>query len=105
VKDTCTAAVGAHCLPRLESGRQRDALIRVLEPASGEIVTDKLRPAAAVEVPQNERRKARHVYFGATSRVWMSHLPFKRTSMSTLRPTAATRGGCSCPLEANTVIQ
>ena len=48
------------------------------------------------------------VHFGATSRVWMSHCPFCFTSMSTLRPTAATRGGVAdapVPVPANMVDQ
>ena len=44
-------------------------------------------------------------YCGATLRFLMSHWPLTRTSWSTPRPAAATRGGFSCPFAPNTVIQ
>lgn len=43
---------------------------------------------------------------GATLRVWINHLPLTRTTSSTPRPTAATRGAGSTPAAPpNTVIQ
>ena len=97
-------AIATDRLPRFEPGRQRDALVRVRNLAAREIVADVLRAAASVEVTEDDGRRLRP-YFGATSRVWINHLPFTRTSMSTLRPTAATRGGWSWPLDANIVDQ